>query len=184
MDHYVEIRLLPDPEFEATVLMSALFSKLHRALAQRNKGDIGVSFPQAEKTLGATLRLHGVKTALEELMAGGWLKGMRDHITLLDTAPTPRSCSYRLVRRVQTKSSADRLRRRSVKKGWLSEDEAREKIPSSREQRLSHPFVHISSQSTRQKFRVFIDQSKELNQLRPGTFSSYGLSSEASVPWF
>ena len=32
MDHYLDIRLLPDPEFPAPLLMNALFTKLHRAL--------------------------------------------------------------------------------------------------------------------------------------------------------
>ncbi|MDS0116062.1 type I-F CRISPR-associated endoribonuclease Cas6/Csy4, partial [Enterobacter hormaechei subsp. steigerwaltii] len=45
MDHYIEIRVLPDPEFSEEMLMPALMAKLHRALGQRGKGDIGVSFP-------------------------------------------------------------------------------------------------------------------------------------------
>ncbi len=44
MNHYLDIRLLPDPEFTATVLMSALFSKLHRGLAELGTGRVGVQF--------------------------------------------------------------------------------------------------------------------------------------------
>lgn len=32
MDHYLDIRVLPDPEFSAQTLLEALFAKLHRAL--------------------------------------------------------------------------------------------------------------------------------------------------------
>ena len=32
MDAFVDLTLLPDPEFPATTLMNALFSKLHRGL--------------------------------------------------------------------------------------------------------------------------------------------------------
>ncbi len=32
MNHYLDLHLLPDPEFSAAQLMSALFAKLHRAL--------------------------------------------------------------------------------------------------------------------------------------------------------
>lgn len=45
MDHYLEIRVLPDPEFSSEMLMAALFAKLHRVLGARGQGDIGVSFP-------------------------------------------------------------------------------------------------------------------------------------------
>lgn len=45
MDHYFDLRVLPDPEFNTEMLMAALFAKLHRALGARGKGDIGVSFP-------------------------------------------------------------------------------------------------------------------------------------------
>lgn len=32
MDHYIDILLLPDPEFPASMLMGALYNKLHKAL--------------------------------------------------------------------------------------------------------------------------------------------------------
>jgi CRISPR-associated endonuclease Csy4 len=32
MDHYLDIRLRPDPYFPEAMLMGALYSKLHRAL--------------------------------------------------------------------------------------------------------------------------------------------------------
>ncbi len=38
MDHYLEIRVLPDPEFSSEMLMAALFAKLHRALGARGQG--------------------------------------------------------------------------------------------------------------------------------------------------
>ena len=38
MDTYLEIRLLPDPEFVPTMLMNALFSKLHRGLVEQGGG--------------------------------------------------------------------------------------------------------------------------------------------------
>lgn len=44
--HYIDITILPDPEFSHTHLMGALLSKLHRALVQLQSSSIGVSFPQ------------------------------------------------------------------------------------------------------------------------------------------
>ena len=71
MDHYIDITLLPDPEFPVTTLMNALFSKLHRGLVDHGGRDIGVSFPDIAKnkrSLGKRMRLHGSKESLERLM--------------------------------------------------------------------------------------------------------------------
>ena len=67
MDHYQDVRVLPDPEFSEPTLLSALFAKLHRALAAYGKGDIGISFPQMQRMPGAILRLHGSHEALTAL---------------------------------------------------------------------------------------------------------------------
>ena len=79
MDHYIEIRVLPDPEFTEEMLMAALMAKLHRALGQRGKGDIGVSFPAHGIKPGAVLRLHGEHLALSELESLAWRKGLSDY---------------------------------------------------------------------------------------------------------
>jgi CRISPR-associated endonuclease Csy4 len=41
MDHYLEIRVLPDPEFSEEMLMAALVAKLHRALGKEGRGILG-----------------------------------------------------------------------------------------------------------------------------------------------
>ncbi|KAA8998073.1 type I-F CRISPR-associated endoribonuclease Cas6/Csy4 [Affinibrenneria salicis] len=184
MDHYLEIQVLPDPEFTTADLLSALFAKLHRALGQRGKGDIGVSFPDAGKTLGDKIRVHGSETALAELQASAWLKGLRDYTQSSDIQSVPAGVKFRPVRRVQVKSSAMRLRRRSVNKGWLTEKQAEERIPFSCEQRTGLPFLQLKSLSSGQTFRLFIAQGPVQSTSVNGTFSTYGLSATATVPWF
>ena len=69
MDAFVDLTLLPDPEFPATTLMNALFSKLHRGLVGHGEGTIGVSFPDVEdahRGLGSRLRLHGSAADLRD----------------------------------------------------------------------------------------------------------------------
>ena len=81
MDAYLELQLLPDPEFPPAMLMNALFAKLHRALVSHGEGRIGISFPDVGSgQLGQRLRLHGQAGDLEQLMAGNCLQGMRDHL--------------------------------------------------------------------------------------------------------
>lgn len=185
MDHYLEIRLLPDPEFPPNVLMNALFSKLHRALALHGHGNIGVSFPDTGKTgLGSRLRLHGSAVTLHEFMAQDWLPGMRDHTLLGDIAPVPPAATQRVVRRVQAKSNPERLRRRQISRKGMSEEQAREVIPDHAVERLNLPFLVLNSRTTGQQFRLFVEHMPERGLPIAGKFSAYGLSATATIPWF
>ena len=184
MDHYLDIQVLPDPEFTENLLLNAVFAKLHRALASLGGGEVGVSFPGADKVLGTHLRLHGTSVALIRLMGEDWIKGVRDHIAIGDVRSVPAVTQYRVVRRIQLKSSAERLRRRSVKNGRLTESEAQERILSSNEKRCKLPFIQLKSNSTGQNFLLFIQQSAPQAIPVIGVFSDYGLSSSATIPYF
>ncbi|MBL3589129.1 MAG: type I-F CRISPR-associated endoribonuclease Cas6/Csy4 [gamma proteobacterium endosymbiont of Lamellibrachia anaximandri] len=187
MDHYLEIRLLPDPEFIPSVLMNALFAKLHRALVELDNDAIGLSFPdmqQEQPALGDRLRLHSKVDDLQSLMTMNWLTGMRDHITTHGPNPIPKKVGYRVVRRVQAKSNPDRIRRRLIKRKGITEVEARCAVPDSAAKKLKLPFVTIKSQSTGQEFRLFIEHQPVRNESVVGEFSCYGLSPTATVPWF
>lgn len=188
MDHYIDIRLRPDPEFAAHQLMSALFSKLHRALVQLGRRDIGVSFPQVQTeppSLGACLRLHGDLPALQVLMGEDWLTGMHDHIQPSEPTAVPGKVTYREVRRVQAKSSPERARRRLIRRHGVGEDEALARIPDTlADTYLSLPFVQVQSRSTGQRFRLFIEHRESGVEPTPGAFNAYGLGQGSTVPWF
>lgn len=186
MDRYLDIRILPDPEFPAHQLMNALFAKLHRCLARLGVDDIGVSFPEVDESrpsLGATLRLHGAEAAFQRLLAEPWLVGMRDHVEMTGVMPVPADVQYRRVRRAQAKSSPERLRRRQMKRHGWSEREARDRIPESIRQTLTLPFLSVESRSTGQRFHIFL-RHELADGPSPGSFNAYGLSSTATVPWF
>lgn len=185
MKHYLDIKVLPDPEFNANTLMNALFAKFHRALVEIGHGEVGASFPQAQpKALGGTLRLHGSQVALERLMAIGWLKGLTDYTQVTAIKAVPDNCKHRNIRRVQTKSSLERMYRRSVNKGWLTAEAAEEKISTGKEQQLKLPYIQLKSRSTGQSFCLFIQQGKIVDLPVAGKFSAYALSDAATIPWF
>ncbi|MTD39643.1 type I-F CRISPR-associated endoribonuclease Cas6/Csy4 [Erwinia sp. CPCC 100877] len=184
MDHYLEIRVLPDPEFTEPLLMAALFAKLHRALGARGQGDIGVSFPEYGKTPGAVLRLHGSHAALNELEAGRWRVGLSDYCHCSPVAPVPDVSRWRVVSRVQVKSSPERLLRRSVRKGWLSGEQAELRLRTMTAQQTMLPYLSLRSLSSGQPFRLFIRHGDILPGPVVGRFSSYGLSAQATIPWF
>ena len=187
MDHYVDIQLRPDPEFAANHLMSALYAKLHRALAAQTSPAIGVSFPGvggSTPDLGTCMRLHGTKVALSALLSSDWLAGMRDHVTLSPLSPVPSSAQHRSVRRVQVKSSPERLRRRLMRRHNLSEQEARQRMPDDIACFTALPFLALRSTSTGQNFRLFIEHGPIQPNAIASVFSAYGLSQGGTIPWF
>lgn len=186
MDHYIDIRVLPDPELQPAVLMNALFSKLHGCLVRLSCNDIAVSFPESPSQghgLGALLRLHGSEAGLKHVQAEAWMRGMRDHVRVGKVQPVPATVEYRQVRRVQSKSNPERIRRRQMKRHGWTEAEARQRIPDSAARTLRLPFVQLDSGSTEKRFKLFLDQ-REAPGPHAGTFNAYGLSTEATVPWF
>lgn len=184
MDSYIDLTLLPDPEFPEATLINALFAKFHRGLVDFGEGEIAISFPEYHKTgLGSTFRLHGTAQALDKFLSGTWLKGMQDHLTQSDLLPVPETHRFCVVKRVQVKSNAERLRRRAIKTGRLTEEQALIQIPNSKEQRTQLPFVVVASRSTQQKFKLFIEH-KMVDKQQAGQFNSYGLSQQATIPWF
>lgn len=187
VDHYLDLKLLPDPEFPAAQLMNALFAKLHRGLHDLRRHDVGVSFPDVEHArhgLGARLRLHGSADALARLMASNWLTGMRDHLDIGEVAPVPPQAKHRCVSRVQVDSNPERLRRRLMKRHGLDAEAAQARIPDNAAQRCALPFVNLRSHSSGQHFRLFIRHGPQHDTAQPGPFGAYGLSPTATVPWF
>lgn len=112
------------------------------------------------------------------------MKGLRDYTDLSLIQAVPAETAFRTVSRVQVKSSVERIRRRAVSKGWLTEEQARERIPMANEQRTLLPFIALKSLSTGQHFRLFLKQGQLQERPTPGVFSFYGLSASATVPWF
>ncbi len=187
MDHYQDIRLLADPEFNAAILMNALFSRLHRALVTSKATDIGVSFPDYKlrpKRLGNTLRIHGKHNSLTVLQNSDWLKGMRDHSEVTEVKPIPANAAHVLVKRRQYKTNVDRLRRRRMKRKGETYEQVSLAIPDSVERKPELPFLSVPSLSTRQTFCLFVEQGPPEQQATLGEFNCYGFSEQATVPWF
>ena len=185
--HYIDITLLPDPEFSHAHLLGALVSKLHRALVQLQASNIGISFPRHSlhpRTLGAILRLHGTEVALQRLIAQPWLQGMRDHVQLAALLPAPLNAPRWQVQRRQFKTSSDRLRRRRMRRKNETLEQAIAAIPDSVERDPQLPFVQLRSTSTGQPFCLFVDQGPAHTNAVSDRFNTYGLSLGSTIPWF
>jgi CRISPR-associated endonuclease Csy4 len=186
MHQYIDIYLRPDPELPSHCLMAALYAKLHHWLAQTQTRHIAVSFPEyqhAPATLGRTLRLIGPATELTRLMEHDWLKGMHDHADVKSLAAVPPNALQRALRRVQAKSSPERLRRRHMRRHHLTAEQALERVPASCAETLKLPFLAMASASTGQRYKLFLRLGQPA-AAQAGDFNSFGLSSTATIPWF
>lgn len=119
MDHHIDIRLLTDPEFGPDQLLSVLYARLHRALVQSRSDGVAVSFPCYDLSaceLGNCLRLVSSLDGLAPFVHVGWLGGLRGQVEVGPALPVPASAEPRTLRRVQAKSSPERLLRRQLKR--------------------------------------------------------------------
>lgn len=183
MDRYLDIHILPDPEFKETVLMNAIYSKLHKALYDLHSTTIGVSFPHYSITLGDTLRLHGTGKALENLQCLNWIASMSGHCKQSGIQPIPADVMFRTVSRKQTKMSTAKLKR-LVKRGSITEEEAKEYRTKMFTQGLDNPYVELVSGSNGHKHRRYIELGPLLNGAVEGDFDQFALSKTATIPWF
>ncbi len=187
MNHYVDLKLLPDPEIAQPHLLGALFGKLHLTLVAQRSEHIGISFPSvrdAPPWLGDHLRLHGSQAELAAMMATPWLAGMRDHLQASAVLPVPPTARFRVVSRVQAKSNPDRLRRRQMRRHGIDATDALARVPDNAAERLDLPFVQLRSLSTAQSFKLFVQHGALQDAASPGGFGAYGLSPTATIPWF
>jgi CRISPR-associated endonuclease Csy4 len=186
MKYFTNIQLIPSPEFEETTLLNAIFPKLHLALVQRGKEQVGVSFPKCGRTaLGNEIRLHGEKTIIEDVASYPSLDSLKDYIRIAPVSEISANCQHRVVSRVQSKSSIERILRRSVRNRRLTIEEAEIRLKIGKPKTLALPFLQIVSASTRgQHFKLFVQHGPLVDQAVKGKFSAYGLSNTATIPWF
>lgn len=185
--HYVDLRVIPSPEISAVSLFGTLYDRLHLALAEQQRHDIGVSFPGYStnpRAIGNILRLHASDETLRDFLDADWLKGMRDHTRVAEIAPVPADALHRTVQRRQFKTNADRLRRRRMRRKGETMQQATAAIPDTVERRPDLPYVHLRSRSTGQQFCLFIAIGAPQQKPTPGSFNSHGLSGVATIPWF
>ena len=183
MNAFVDIKIIENPEIPSAVVMNSVFEEFHRRLVQFGEGSIAVSFPEYAATMGTVLRIHGPHDQLKNFMAQDWLKAYQDYVSIRAIGAIPQDCVYRSFYRVQKKSPAN-MRKRAVRRGRMTEQEAMERIPDGIQQYLRLPYLQLHSSSTNQTMRLYIRMSEEKPQSLNTKFSAYGLSRDCVVPWF
>jgi len=183
MNYYIDVDIKPDSEMRESPLMNLVYNKFHKALVKLKTNQIGISFPKYQIKLGRVLRLHGSINDLQNLQNLNWLGGIAGFCEISNVKNVPTDVKYRAISRIRTnmgKSKLERLKRR----GSITHSE--EKIYKAKmfSQGLDNPYLDLESGSTGQKHRRFIQFGHLLDQPVAGKFDSYGLSKDATVPWF
>lgn len=204
MKFYQEITLIDQAEISPYFIWSKLYSQLHLAFAEQKDADdkvnIGVSFPQyifeekaenqkAKINLGRKLRLFTQSGEdFKKLDIRKWLERLEDYVHISSIREVPSDIkSYAIYKRKQVKTNAQRLARHRVKRGDIGFDEALARY-SNVVTTTDLPYIEMQSLSTsdeqsKKRFKLFIEKlPAEQSEIQ--VFSTYGLSSVASVPEF
>jgi len=180
MQYYIQFEAKPSEEIAPEIIISQVFSFCHNEMVKLNTHEVGVSFPEADKSIGRVMRVHGNEDLLVPIAAA--CISLADYCKISTVKETPSNTEWCIVRRVQPRSSAAKIRR-LVERGSITQQEADERM--SNPSTLSHPYLQLRSASTNQNFRLFITQSPLDTGVSPGAsvrFNSYGLG--GAVPWF
>jgi len=194
MKYYVDIALISNEEENLGYLWRKLYAQIHLALVEvRDENDlvsIGLAFPKYsdDRFLGDTLRLFSAtKEELESLKLEQWLSRLEGYLFVGKIKEVPPTTEFVSFRRKQFKTNAERLARRQAKRKGISYEEALKNYENFDEEKKKKknrlPYINVKSLSSDREMKIFIEKSKAKEESQ-GLFSTYGLSSESTVPWF
>jgi len=183
MDHYIDIRILPDAEMRENVLLNKVYTKFHKALYTMDANDIGVSFPEYKIKLGRLMRIHGTMNRLVELQKMQWLGGLVGYCDISEIRLVPKETTFRIISRIQTTMSPSKYRRLLMRRS-VTEQEQKKYKAKMFQKGLNNPYLELESKSTGQLYRRYFKFSELLSQPVNGKFDKFGLSKKATIPWF
>lgn len=183
MDSYIDITIKPDEEMRGNVLLNKVYTKLHKALSEQKLTDVGVSFPRYKILLGNVIRIHGGETRLLELGAMSWLGGLSGYCDVSTAQKVPEGTAYRTISRKQSNMTEAKLRR-LIKRGSISPEAVKAYKAKMFEKGLDNSYLELESASNGHKHRRYIQFGELRTTPVQGMFDQFGLSKNATVPWF
>ena len=205
MHYYIELKLIKDSEISPYFIWSKLYTQLHLALVEMQDANaqvpIGVSFPEykvgeskgkAFMLLGSKLRIFAQDEAtLSKLNLPKWLARLEDYIHIKSIQLVPENVQNHLVvSRYRPKSNIELVARRIVKRkqftldlaiAYLNTVDEAKKLKGYKQNWEPFPYIQLKSLSGKQDFSLCISQTT-VDEMKGGVFSTYGLSSQSTVP--
>ncbi len=183
MKYFIDITLKPDAEIRENVLMNTVYSKFHKALFTLKSTSIGASFPRYKVLLGKVLRIHGDQSYLNDLQGLDWLGGIKGYCEISNVLPVPETAKHRTVSRKQANMTEAKLRR-LIARNSITQAEVKTYKAKMFTQSLDNAYFELVSSSSGEKHRRYIQFGDLKDTPVKGAFDSFGLSKQATVPWF
>lgn len=199
MNYYCDITLLPDAEATLGFLWHRIYTQIHLALVEHKNPEgnslVAISFPEYGVNgfpLGTKLRLFAsTEETLNNMRLDKWLARFNDYCHFTSVRACKPAVRYVRFSRKQFKSNLDKVALRRANHMNISIEESREYVNQHYEEKSKLPFLNLTSISSnteagfgeKDRFKLFIDRTF-LEKPTDGVFNCYGLSKEASVPWF
>lgn len=182
MNYYQDFKVKPSKTRSIPSLMSSLYANFHLALVKGAFTNIGVSFPNVGENIGNVIRIHGTKENLEYLGSNWIHKTISDWVVASEITEIPEKHDQRNIRRHKPKFSNARLRR-LIKRGNIDAEGIQVYRRKMFAEQVDLPFLDVWSESSKNLYRTFFEIS-EPKEAIIGEFNSFGLSENATVPWF
>lgn len=176
MNYYFDIQIKYD-----NVLLNKVYTKFHKALY--GKKTIGISFPKYKITLGNILRVHGKAEELIDFLQKNWLHELKQNCKISQIKKIPSNVQYRIISRKHKKMMKSKLNR-LIKRGTIPKNEINLYKEKMFKQGLTDPYLELKSGSNGYKYRRFIKFGELLKDPIIGEFDYFGLSKDATIPWF
>lgn len=195
MQHYIELTLMDNPDFNLYTLWSKLYTQLHLAFVEQKDSQekiaYGVSFPRyrlgSDKGvgfLGDKLRIfaHSAQE-LEQLNLNQWLARLNDYVHITAPRETPNNISYAIYSRAVPKDSVEKRILHQAQRRNISIKEAEAHFKNHVYPTLIEPFISLKSLSGQHIFKLHIKKTLT-DEASMGNFGTYGLSKTMTVPEF
>jgi len=184
MKFYLDININSDLDVHQNKVMSLVFQNVHQSIVSLGVGKIAVSFPKvASNTLGKLIRLHGDENDLNLFLEKNFLLNIKVYCYIEQVKEIPNEVVFKKISRIRSNMSQSKLRR-LIKRGSISENEISIYMEKMLKNNLLNPYLDLYSESTKRTFRMFFQFSNFLTEAQAGEFDSYGLSDDATIPWF
>ena len=205
MKFYIELTVINSANISFSTAWSKLYTQLHLALVEMQDTNaqvpIGVSFPEYNvgeskgkklMLLGSKLRIFAQDEAtLFKLNLPKWLARLEDYIHIKSITPVPENVQNHLVvSRYRPKSNIELVARRIVKRkqitldlaiAYLNTVDEAKQLKGYEQKWEPFPYIQLKSLSGKQDFSLCISQTT-VDEIKGGVFSTYGLSSQSTVP--
>jgi CRISPR-associated endonuclease Csy4 len=196
MKFFLDLFIYPDECCNVNFILSKIYKEIHRRIVA-TRINVGIDFPNySEKGLGDKIRLFTEKKEeLQSFKIEEIIEGFEEFVESTKIRPIPlrKVSEYASIKRVRSTHNSSKLKRlikREMKRSGKTWEEVFKKytkdfnIICKNKKVPQFPFVNLESDSTKQKFNLYVKKETCSFKELENNFNSYGLSVGGILPQF